>query len=62
MLTRIYGLVWFLLTAATAGLHVVGYLNEQVLTVVGFLAATLVVIGMSIFLPVSVARRAAAGH
>jgi hypothetical protein len=62
MLTRIYGLVWFFLAATVVGLHLGGYLNEQVLTMVGFLTATLVFIGMSILLPVSVAQRSASGY
>ncbi len=62
MLARIYGLMWFLLAGTTALLFVGGELNDQALTVVGFFTATLVFIGMSVMLPLSVSRQSANGY
>ena len=57
MLVRLYAVMWILLAAAAASFYFTGYLSEQVVTVVGFFAATLVVIGMSVLLPLSVRQR-----
>ena len=62
MLARIYAIMWFLLAGTTAGLYVGGYVNDQILTVVGFFTAMLVFIGMSVLLPVSVSQRSAYGY
>ena len=56
MLGRLYARMWFLLAGATAGLYFGGFLNELILTVIGFFTATLVFIGMSILLPLSVSQ------
>ena len=61
MLVRLYAVIWILLAAATASFYFSGYLSEQVLTVVGFLSATLVVIGMSVLLPLYVSQRPTLG-
>jgi len=57
MLVRLYAFMWILLAMATVSFYFSGYLSEHVLTVVGFLSATLVVIGMSVLLPLSVRQR-----
>jgi hypothetical protein len=57
MLARIYGLLWLILAAVTAGLYFAGNLNELAATVLGFGVATLVFMGMSVMLPVSVSGR-----
>jgi hypothetical protein len=62
MLVRLYAFIWFLFAATTAGLYFGGQLNEQILTVVGFFAVTLVFVGMSVLLPVSVSQRSAHGY
>jgi hypothetical protein len=59
MLVRLYAVMWVLLAAATAGFYLGGYLNERLVTVVGFFAATLVLIGMSVVLPIWVSERSA---
>jgi len=61
MLVRLYAFMWILLAMATASFYFSGYLNEQVVTVVGFVSATLVVMGMSILLPLSVGQRPTRG-
>ena len=50
--------MWILLAGTTAGLFFGGYLNERILTIVGFFTATLVVMGMSVMLPSSVGPQA----
>ena len=57
MLGRIYGLLWATLAATTLGLYFAGYLTELALTLVGFLTATLVFIGMAVMLPVAVGEQ-----
>ena len=59
MLVRLYAFMWILLAMATVSFYFIGYLIEQVVTVVGFVSATLVVMGMSILLPLSVGQRPA---
>ena len=61
MLVRLYAFMWILLAAVTASFYFTGYLNEQVVTAVGFFAATLVIIGMSVLLPLSVSQRPTLG-
>ena len=60
MLVRLYAVMWVLLAAATAGFYFGGYLNERLATVVGFFAATLVLLGMSVLLPISISQRESA--
>lgn len=57
MRVRTYALVWFLLGGITAALYIAGSLSALTLTVVGFVTATLVFIGMALLLPVSVSQR-----
>lgn len=57
MFTRSYRLMWLVLAGLTAILYFAGYLNEHISTVVGFLTATLVFVGMAILLPWSVGQQ-----
>ena len=59
MCVRLYAFMWALLAAATASFYFGGYLSERLVTVVGFFAATLVLIGMSVLLPISISQRSA---
>jgi len=61
MLVRLYAVIWILLAAATASFYFSGYLSEQAVIAVGFSAATLVVLGMSVLLPPSVSQRPTRG-
>ena len=62
MFARLYGLMWVLLAGTAASLYLGGQLNEQILTIVGFLIATLVFIGMSVMLPLSVSKSLASEY
>ena len=47
----IYAVTWFLLLAATGGVYITGYFNETMITVFGFIFATLLAAGILMVLP-----------
>jgi hypothetical protein len=47
----IYAVTWFLLLAAAGGVYITGYFNETMITVFGFIFATLLAAGILMVLP-----------
>ena len=57
MVGQVYALMWLSFASVMTALYLGGSLDGQLLAAVGFVAATLVFIGMSVVLPLSVSQQ-----
>ena len=48
---KIYGMIWVLVLAATAAVYLTDYFNEMMVTIFGFIFATIFFAGIVLVLP-----------